>query len=157
RAVAERRQEMERHLADMREWYRKKLRELARGGEDIEPPAEGAETVPLAEVRPDILALTAEVEPGDRQLGELLRSLELVDADTLTALLAEARRQRRTLRQLLLAGNHLTLFQVALIEAGNLGGLVLGPLRVIDRLHSTSHEAVYRVFDPRAGREALLR
>ena len=27
--VAERRTEVERHLADMREWYRKKLRELA--------------------------------------------------------------------------------------------------------------------------------
>jgi hypothetical protein len=32
-----------------------------------------------------------------------LRSLELVDADTLTALLLEARRQRRSLRQVLLS------------------------------------------------------
>ena len=101
--------------------------------------------------------MTGEVEPGDRQLGDLLRSLELIDGDTLTALLLEARRQRRSLRQLLLAGNYLTLFQMALIEAGNLDGLVLGPVRVIDRLQATPREAVYRVFDPRRNREVLLR
>ena len=101
--------------------------------------------------------MTGEVDPGDRQLGDLLRSLELIDGDTLTALLLEARRQRRSLRQLLLAGNYLTLFQMALIEAGNLDGLVLGPVRVIDRLQATPREAVYRVFDPRRNRELLLR
>jgi hypothetical protein len=46
---------------------------------------------------------------------------------------------------------------MALIEAGNLEGLVLGRLRVIDRLRATAHETVYRVFDPRRGQEALLR
>jgi len=35
--------------------------------------------------------------------------------------------------------------------------LVLGPLRVIDRLRITAHEAVYRVFDPRSSGEAVLR
>ncbi len=80
-----------------------------------------------------------------------------MDADTLAALLQEARRQRRSLRQLLLAGNYLTLYQMALIEAGNLDGLVLGPVRVIDRLQSGPREAVYRVFDPRRNGEALLR
>jgi len=75
----------------------------------------------------------------------------------LTALLLEARRQRRSLRQLLLAGNYLTLFQLALIEAGNLDGLVLGPVRVIDRLQATPREAVYRVFDPRRNGELMLR
>jgi chromosome segregation ATPase len=149
RQVAERRGEVQRHLEEMREWYRRKLRELA----GTEPPDEAAG----ADDRPSILALTGDVDPGDRQLGELLRSLELVDADTLTALLVEARRQRRSLRQLLLSGNHLTLYQVALIEAGNLDGLVLGPVRVIDRLRGTPHEVVYRVFDPRRGQEALLR
>src|SRR5439155_13012764 len=104
-----------------------------------------------------ILTLTGEVDPGDRQLGDLLRSLDLVDADTLVALWREARRQRRSLRQLLLAGNYLTLYQMALIEAGNLDGLVLGPVRVIDRLPSSPHEVVFRVFDPRHSREALLR
>jgi serine/threonine protein kinase len=46
---------------------------------------------------------------------------------------------------------------MALIEAGNLDALVLGPVRVIDRLQSTPHEAVYRVFDPRRNAEVLLR
>lgn len=178
RQVAVKRTEMDRHLSDMREWYRRKLRELA--GVDLPPPepgdgsgdAEGM-VVPLPvqlseppEDQPEaggpgpehsILSLTDEVEPGDRQLGELLRSLELVDSDTLTALLLEARRQRRSLRQLLLAEGYLTLFQMALIEAGNLDGLVLGPVRVIDRLQATPREGVFRVFDPRHNREAVLR
>jgi hypothetical protein len=46
---------------------------------------------------------------------------------------------------------------MALIEAGNVDALVLGPVRVIDRLRSTAHETVYRVFDPRRGQEALMR
>jgi hypothetical protein len=104
-----------------------------------------------------VLTLTDEVEPADRQLGELLASSGLVDQDTLQALWAEARRQRRSLRQLLLAGNYLTLYQMSLIEAGNLDGLVLGPVRVIDRLASTPRETVYRVFDPRREAYALLR
>jgi hypothetical protein len=166
RQVAVRRGEMDRHLSDMREWYRRKLRDLAGidlpEGEDGEPTAlpaedraapEGAE--PASER--DILSLAGEIEPGDRQLGELLRSLELVDQDTLAVLWLEARRQRRSLRQLLLAGNYLTLYQMALIEAGNLDGLVLGPVRVIDRLRATPREAAYRVFDPRHNGEALLR
>jgi chromosome segregation ATPase len=177
RIVAGQRGEMNRHLADMREWYRKKLRELAGLDEppDGDPTASApplAEVVPMpapatAEANPDdelrpaaergILSLTPEIDAGDRQLGDLLRSMELIDADTLAALLLEARRQRRSLRQLLLAGNYLTLYQIALIEAGNLHGLVLGPVRVIDRIRATPHEAVYRVFDPRGGREALLR
>jgi hypothetical protein len=132
----------------MREWYRQKLRELARVDERVKPQAE--------EPR-DILSLTGDVEPGDRQLGDLLRSLQLVDSETLTALLVEARKQRRSLRQLLLAGGYLTLYQMALIEAGNLDGLVLGPVRVIDRLRATPHEIVYRVFDPRSNEEAVLR
>jgi hypothetical protein len=173
RAVEEKRGEMNRHLGDMREWYRKKMRELSGidanandvidGELDVFPLPQTAavaassseEFVPLP--GRSILALTGDVEPGDRQLGDLLRSLELIDADTLTALLMEARRQRRSLRQLLLAGNYLTLYQMALIEAGNLDGLVLGPVRVIDRLKATAREGVYRVFDPRSNREALLR
>src|SRR5581483_2047087 len=82
---------------------------------------------------------------------------ELMDAETLTALLVEARRQRRSLRQVLLASGYLTLYQLALIEAGNLDALILGPTRVVDRLRVTPRETVYRVFDPRRGREALLR
>jgi hypothetical protein len=98
--------------------------------------------------------LTGDVDPGDRQLGDLLRTLQLVEPDTLTALLVEARKQRRSLRQILLASGCVTLYQMALIEAGNLDGLMLGPVRVVDRLRVTPHEAVYRVFDPRRGPNA---
>jgi chromosome segregation ATPase len=171
RAVVVRRGEVDRHLNDMREWYRQKLRELA--GLDQESGVRSQETgvrgqgsgvrsqeseggAGTAE-RPSILTLTDEIDPGDRQLGDLLRSLELVEADTLTALLVDARRQRRSLRQVLLASGAVTLYQMALIEAGNLDGLVLGPVRVIDRLRMTTRESVYRVFDPRRGQEAILR
>src|SRR5262249_13390846 len=147
RAGRERRGEVERHLEDMRLWYRRKLRELAGIRDDVEGNR-GIE--PVAEVGPgeerDILSLTGDVSPADRQLGDLLRSLELVESDTLAALFVEARRQRRSLRQLLLAGNHLTLYQMALIEAGNLDALMLGPVRVVDRLRTTSAETIYRVF-----------
>jgi chromosome segregation ATPase len=166
--VAERRGEMERHLLDMREWYRRKLRELAGVNEEARSEADSTEDHPGAEDLGDftslgedqdrnILSLTGEIDPGDRQLGALLTSLQLIDPDTLTALLVEARRQRRSLRQLLLSGSYLTLYQMALIEAGNVDGLALGPLRVIDRLRANSKEIVYRVFDPRSNQEAVLR
>jgi chromosome segregation ATPase len=154
RQVAGRRSEMDRHLTDMREWYRRKLRELS--GVDATLTEADAAFMPTPEDR-GILSLNGDAAPADRKLGDLLHSLELVDADALTALLLEARRQRRSLRQLLLAGNYLTLYQMALIEAGNLDGLVLGPVRVIDRLQAGSREAVFRVFDPRRNSEALLR
>jgi hypothetical protein len=83
----------------------------------------------------------------------LLKSHGLVDGETLSALWAEAGRQRRTLRQVLLSSGTITLYQLALIEAGNLDSLVLDRFRVIDRLRATPREAVYRVHDPaRAGR-----
>ena len=138
RVVADRRVEVERHLGDMREWYRRKLRELAESRSSAADP------------EPTILAFPGddEVEPGDRQLGDLLRASDLVDAETLAGLWAEAQRQRRTLRQVLLASGAITLYQLALIEAGNLDGLVLGRLRVVDRLRVTARETSYRVFDP---------
>jgi hypothetical protein len=51
----------------------------------------------------------------------------------------------------------MTLYQMALIESGNLSGLVLGPVQVIDKLPSTPREAVYRVRDPHRNIEAVLR
>jgi DNA repair exonuclease SbcCD ATPase subunit len=168
--VHEQRAEMGRHLADMREWYRRKLRELAgidepsgkdSGPEPATAPAEvdffNVEETPLIPARRDILSLTGDVDPADRRLGDQLRALDLIDADTLTALLVEARRQRRSLRQVLLASGAVTLYQIALIEAGDVDALVLGPVRVVDRLQATPHEVLYRVFDPRRGQEALLR
>lgn len=149
--LSARRGEMERHLSDMREWYRKKLRELAQTNAKDVKLHEPTDTLPLPARGP----VSEELEPGDRQLGELLRSLSLVDADTLTALWADAVRQRRTLRQVLLASGVITLYQLALIEAGNLDALVLGRFRVVDRLRATPKEAVYRVFDPkRAGEKS---
>jgi hypothetical protein len=146
---------MDRHLGDMREWYRRKLRELAgiRESEDVTLVDEIDAPIP----KRDILSLTGDVDPIDQKLGDLMRSLGLVEADTLTALLVEARRQRRTLRQALLASGAVTLYQMALIEAGNLDGLMLGPVRVVDRLGVMPRETVYRVFDPRRGSDAVLR
>jgi chromosome segregation ATPase len=148
--LSERRSQVERHLADMREWYRRKLRDLAaeRGAEPVEPPrllAAGAEP---ADGEPD---------PGDRQLGELLRSLELIDADTLETLWSDARRRRRTLRQVLLASGAVTLYQLALIEAGNLDALAVGRFRIIDRVRVTPHEAAFRVSDPTRPGVCVLR
>jgi chromosome segregation ATPase len=171
REVAERRGEMERHLNDMREWYRKKLRELveSRGAERaarLAGAGDEVDVIPLAVTgepsapgpsengdpsAPVILSLQDDLDPADRKLGELMRSLELVDGDTVVALWNEARRQHRPLRQVLLAGGYLTLYQLALIETGNLSGLVLGRFRVIDRLRSTPREAIYRAFDPQSG------
>lgn len=148
RQVVERRHEVDKHLIDMREWYRKKLRELARVDEQENAAASHAEPVAM---------IGGTIDVADEKLGQTLRSLELIDVETLDTLLGEAQRQRRSLRQLLLQGGYLTLFQLALIEAGNLDRLVLGPVRIIDRIALSPREAVYRVFDPRHGREAVLR
>ncbi len=174
--VAERREEMDRHLVDMRQWYRQKLRELAGiplvpdlTKADVEPtilpvPISTASEASTDDGEPgivptgrSILSISGALDQGDQKLGQVLRSSQLVDNDTLTALLAEARRQRRSLRQVLLASGVITLYQLALIEAGNVDGLMLGQLRIIDRLRSSAHETVYRVFDPRRGVEAVLR
>ena len=180
RDVADRREEMDRHLVDMRQWYRHKLRELAgiplvpdSRKFDIEPtilPApivpsapttlqegEGTEETGIVPTGRSILSISSSVDQGDLKLGQVLRTSQLIDADTLSALLAEARRQRRSLRQVLLASGVITLYQLALIEAGNVDGLMLGPVRIVDRLRHTAHETVYRVFDPRRGVEAVLR
>ncbi len=174
RDVADRREEIDRHLVDMRDWYRRKLRDLA--GIPLVPdmlanmnepailhvPATTDSTgedddAGIIPTNRSILALKSADDEGDDRLGRLLRDAQLIDGDTLTALLAEARRQRRSLRQVLLASGVITLYQLALIETGNLAGLMLGPVRVVDRMRTSPHEMVYRVFDPRRGVEAVLR
>jgi chromosome segregation ATPase len=167
REVAERKGEVERHLGDMRDWYRKKMREIAGGpprnysGAVLEMPAANAVNDPAPpksnSASRDILSLTGDVDPADRKLGELLLQLGLVEEETLIPLWNEARRQRRTLRQVLLSSGAITLYQLALIEAGNVEGLVLGPYRVIDRVQATPREMLYRVFDAARGAPALLR
>ena len=146
REVADRRQEMDRHLVDMREWYRRKLRELA--GIPLVPDTTKSNVEPtilpvpnLGDAAEDgivptgrsILSIAGAADQGDQKLGEILRTSQLIDSDTLNALLAEARRQRRSLRQVLLASGVITLYQLALIEAGNVHGLMIGPVRIIDR------------------------
>lgn len=147
------------HLTDMRDWFRRKLRELAESAV-VQIPAEGdilagpftpTDGAARADSAGEILAHMDELDPGDRTLGELLRSLDLVDDATLGTLLHEAQRQRKSLRQVLLASGKLTVYQMALIEAGNVDGLTIGPLGVVDRLHATPYESVYRVIDPRPG------
>lgn len=173
--VTEKRTEVDRHIGDMRDWYRKKFREIAetrwskyRTAKSDDPEAEASailqlpprDTTATPPTTPTplagsegttggaILPLPDDLDPADRKLGELLQTLDFVDRETLLALWDEARRQRRTLRQVLLAGGYLTLYQLALIESGNVNGLMLGRFRVVDRLLSTPREAIYRVFDP---------
>jgi hypothetical protein len=155
-------------------WYRNKFRELSgvngddarsTGGSTVaggpsapREPGEGDDgDAPLIPIRRDILSLTDPADPNDRQLAESLRRLKLIDVDTLQALLVETRRQRRPLRQVLLAGGAVTLFQLAHIEAGDIDGLMVGPVRVVDRIRANSQEIVYQVFDPRRNQEAILR
>ncbi|MFO0936275.1 MAG: FHA domain-containing protein [Gemmataceae bacterium] len=136
RQVAAQRGELDRHLQDMRDWYKKKLRELASQNAD-QANASAAHGTP-----------EEELSPGDRHLGELLRTRDLIDEPTLTTLWNEAIRQRRTLRHVLLSSGTLTIYQLALIEAGNLDGLMIGRFRIMDRVRSTPRETVYKVYDP---------
>lgn len=159
--VAERRSEVERHLEEMRQWYRRKLRELVESQQPQRLSSAAAPPLPAsaeASAESDVttpanvasrIDWDDELDPGDKQLGEWLQSLGLVDADTLDGLWHEARRQRRSLRQVLLSSGFLSLYQLALIETGNLDALVLGPVRVIERIQTSPRETTYRVYDPR--------
>jgi uncharacterized protein YqgV (UPF0045/DUF77 family) len=149
--LSERRVQVERHLSEMREWYRKKLRDLA------EEKRVSMVAPPVPRIASSGALNENDLEPGDLHLGELLRKLELVDGETLAALWEEARRQNRTLRQVLLASGTVTLYQLALIEAGNLDSLMLGRFRVIDRVRVTPREAVYRAYDPTRNGVFVLR
>jgi len=90
------------------------------------------------------------MDPGDRSLGELPAGIELVDDATLASLWLEARRQRRSLRQVLLASGKLTVYQMALIESGNVEGQ---PWAIRRRGASASHAIgdCVSLIDPRTG------
>jgi TolA-binding protein len=123
----------------MQEWYRHRLRGMTERKGDAATSTNGSP--------PEMTSATPEA--SDRHLGELLRTHGLVDADTLTALFSMANKQRCSLRQLLLSSGVMTLYQLALVEVGNLDGLMLGPVWVMNRTRLNAHEAVYRVYDPR--------
>lgn len=148
-----RRSEVNRHLADMQGWYREKMKDLA----DKKLP--GSATVDDLQLYdpPHILPLKSTRKGSDQQLADLLSSMGLIDARTLQSLMQEAQKQRISLRECLLRNEFLSSFQMELIEAGQLEALVLGSLRIIDRLRQSAMETIYRVFDPRIGDEALLR
>jgi hypothetical protein len=165
--VAYRRSEVNRHLADMQGWYRHKLRDLADRKLVSQPAVTNslisAPSAPAAKHEdelselPSILPLTSSGNDDDQHLADLLSGMGLIDALTLQTLLDQARQQRISLRDCLLANEFLTSYQLELIEAGKLEALVLNSLRVIDRVRIGSMETIYRVFDPRLGDEALLR
>jgi hypothetical protein len=174
-ALKQQEDEVETPITDMRDWFRRKLKELAQSSavrspsvataseESLILPGQFGITVVGANnaqrttdgSQENVLTFTQELDPGDKKLGDLLQSLDLCDESTLNLLLHDARRQRRSLRQVLLASGKLTVYQMALIEAGNVDGLTIGPLGVIDRLHVTQFESVFRVIDPRSGSLAV--
>ncbi|MCY2942725.1 MAG: hypothetical protein NTV50_13795 [Planctomycetota bacterium] len=151
--------EVHRHLDDMRAWYRNKIKDLS--GTISNSLASGYFDNALG--RPDLnqdnrsQPTPDPIEPSDNKLGNQLISLGLVESDTLIALMSEAKQTRKSLRQALLNGGYLTFYQLALIEAGNINGLMIDRFRVIDKLPSTSKEYIFRVFDPIKKTECLLR
>jgi hypothetical protein len=163
--LSTRRTEVERHLSDLREWYRKKLRELARTNAKASAAEAGAPEPslprladtgePSAPLRIPHSALAEELEPGRRsarrtaplaragRCGHAHRPVGGGDAAAADAPSGAARQR---------GGDAVP---ARLIEAGNLDALVLGRLRVFDRLRVTPKEAMYRVFDPtRAGEKS---
>lgn len=151
--------EVHRHLDDMRAWYRNKIKDLS--GTISNSLASGYFDNALS--RPDLnqdnrsQSIPYPIEPSDNKLGNQLISLGLVESDTLIALMSEAKKTRKSLRQALLNGGYLTFYQLALIEAGNINGLMIDRFRVIDKLPSTSKEYIFQVFDPIRKTECLLR
>lgn len=153
RDINYRRSEVNKHLSDMQGWYRVKLRDMA---EKKLPHTADEADVELFDP-PQILPLKSTRASSDEHLADLLSGMGLVDGATLNTLIEEAQKQRMSLRDCLLQNEFLTSFQMELIETGRVESLVLGPLRVIDRLRISTMETIYRVFDPRLGDEALLR
>ncbi len=143
----------------MRAWYRNKIKDLS--GTISNSLASGYFDNAISS--PDLNqdhrshSVPEPIEPLDNKLGNQLISLGLVESDTLIALMADAKKTRKSLRQALLNGGYLTFYQLALIEAGNINGLMIDRFRVIDKLPSTSKEYIFQVFDPIRKTECLLR
>ncbi|HMO37202.1 MAG TPA: hypothetical protein PKA06_14275, partial [Gemmatales bacterium] len=147
RDIQYRRSEVNKHLADMQGWYRLKLRDMA----DKKLPHGASDLDTELIDPPHILPLKSTRAGTDEHLADLLNGMGLIDAATLKTLMEEAARQRISLRDCLLQNDFLTSFQLELIETGRMESLVLGPLRIIDRLRTGTMETIYRVFDPRLG------
>ena len=143
----------------MRAWYRNKIKDLSGTLSSSLTSGYFDNAINREEInqvhRPSSIIET--IEPPDKKLGDQLISLRLVESDTLLALMTEAKKSRKSLRQALLNGGYLTFYQMALIEAGNINGLMIDRFRVIDKLPSTSKEYVFHVFDPIKKSECILR
>jgi|GEM_PF-524539 len=151
--------EVHRHLDDMRAWYRNKIKDLSGTVSSSLTPSYLDETIGISGINQHhhTQSMSSAIEPSDKKLGNQLVSLGLVESDTLLALVAEAKKAKKSLRQALLNGGYLTFYQMALIEAGNINGLMIDRFRVIDKLPSTSKEYIFQVFDPIKKVECLLR
>lgn len=143
-----RREEINRHLQDLQRWYRQKMRELA-DRHLLQPEADESSAQGLRLVTDD------EADQDERLAASLL-DLELVDAATLAELRGQAQAEQRSLGRLLVDGDLLTSWQLQTILAGRLSDLVIGDLRVLDVVGTTTWEIIRQVYDPRHG-AALLR
>lgn len=154
--------EVQRHLEEMRIWYRNKIKDLS--GLPSSSLTSGYfdnSSVGTPDLKQHLSthqqAISEIIEPSDKKIGDQLISLGLVDSETLVTLITEAKKSRKSLRQALLNGGYLTFYQMALIEAGNINGLMIDRFRVIDKLPSTSKEHIFQVFDPIKKSECILR
>lgn len=107
-------------------------------------------------VGPALWEVTGRIHDSDAALSRVLLNEGLTASTDLERLLAAARQERRPLRSILLGDGVLTKYQLAQLENENLGGLVLGPLAVLDRLPSGPREDLFSVYDPRRGAEGVL-
>jgi hypothetical protein len=107
-------------------------------------------------VGPALWEATGRINDSDAALSLVLLNEGLTASADLERLLAAARLERRPLRSILLGDGVLTKYQLDQIETGNVAGLVIGPLAVLDRLPSGPREERFSVYDPRRGAEGLL-
>lgn len=107
-------------------------------------------------VGPALWEATGRIDDSDAALSRVLLNEGLAVSTDLERLLAAARLERRPLRSILLGDGVLTKYQLAQLETGNMAGLVIGPVAVLDRLPSGPREELFSVYDPRRGAEGML-